>query len=196
MVKRTLTSLVLEELGESALTVASLIIGMHRAGYGASLRKISSEQKQTESDLRYELIGYAERRRFYTLLSKLKKDGLVKISNHQWSLTDRGRKRIADRKEGIGERETYETESDGIFKIISFDIPEDRRKDRDRLRYLLRSLDFTMIQKSVWAGYNKIPEEMVINLQKSGIMKYLDVFAVSRTGTIDAVNIKKSGKAR
>lgn len=39
---------------------------------------------------------------------------------------------------------------DGQFCLLSFDIPEDQRKLRNYVRYLLRKLGFSQAHKSVW----------------------------------------------
>ena len=39
---------------------------------------------------------------------------------------------------------------DGKWRIISFDIPEDKRAARDALRRLLRELGFVLMHQSVW----------------------------------------------
>jgi len=39
---------------------------------------------------------------------------------------------------------------DGLWRIIILDIPEERKKEREALRYLLKKADFTCIKNTVW----------------------------------------------
>ena len=39
---------------------------------------------------------------------------------------------------------------DGLWRIIILDIPEDRKNEREALRYLLKKANFTCIKNTVW----------------------------------------------
>ena len=39
---------------------------------------------------------------------------------------------------------------DGLWRIIILDIPEERKNEREALRYLLKKADFTCIKNTVW----------------------------------------------
>ena len=43
--------------------------------------------------------------------------------------------------------------------LISFDIPETKKKIRDWLRNQIKYWDFEMIHKSLWLGYGPLPKE-------------------------------------
>ena len=68
--------------------------------------------------------------------------------------------------------------------IVSFDIPEEFRKKRDWLREVLRNLDFEMVHKSVWIGQSKIPSRMIKDLEIMDMFDYLQIFEVTKSGTL------------
>ena len=39
---------------------------------------------------------------------------------------------------------------DGKWRIVMLDLPEDRKSDRDGLRYLLKKAGFILLKNSVW----------------------------------------------
>ena len=78
----------------------------------------------------------------------------------------------------------YKTESDDELKIIIFDIPEEERQKRDWLRSVLKNLKFSMLQKSVWVGKGKLPKEFINDLSKYKIISYVDIFAISKYGSL------------
>ena len=56
---------------------------------------------------------------------------------------------------------------DNKWRVIMFDIKENRRKTRDQFRIYLQGLDFRQIQKSVWVC--PYPCESVIKLLKADL---------------------------
>ena len=63
--------------------------------------------------------------------------------------------------------------------LVSFDIPETKRKTRDWLREQLRDWDFTMVQKSLWLGNGPLPDEFYTHIKLLGVKDNIRVFKVS-----------------
>ncbi|MEK7168158.1 MAG: hypothetical protein AAB707_00410, partial [Patescibacteria group bacterium] len=125
-----------------------------------------------------------EKHKFYSLLSRLKKQGFIKKEQKRkgifWEITPRGEQRI-ERLKNIFHfpRINYKTEKDSGINLIIFDIPEKHKAKRQWLRYVLLSLDFTMLQKSVWIGKNKIPEEFLKALAELDLMNFIHILKIS-----------------
>ena len=49
---------------------------------------------------------------------------------------------------------------DGKWRIVTFDIPEKKRKIRQNLRYKLRELGFAMLQKSIWISPHNFEDDI------------------------------------
>ena len=95
--------------------------------------------------------------KFYTL----KKAGLIKKRGADtFSLTPRGQKEAfwsaLDAKLVL--HAPHRQKWDGYWRIIFFDIPEKKRRLRDDLRQILKTLGFKELQRSVWVTPYKIPE--------------------------------------
>ncbi|MBI5153222.1 MAG: CRISPR-associated endonuclease Cas2 [Parcubacteria group bacterium] len=82
------------------------------------------------------------------------------------------------------EKQAYEKKEDTQLNIVLFDIPEPERKKREWLRQELNYLGFTMLQRSVWAGKIKIPKEMLEDLEHYKLLPYIEIIAVTKTGTL------------
>lgn len=54
---------------------------------------------------------------------------------------------------------------DGKWRIIMLDLPEDRKSDRDGLRYLLKKAGFVMLKNSVWISPHPF-EHFFANIKK------------------------------
>ncbi|HAS80501.1 MAG: PaaX family transcriptional regulator [Candidatus Nomurabacteria bacterium GW2011_GWE1_32_28] len=57
------------------------------------------------------------------------------------------------------------TNWDGLWRIIIIDIPEERKNEREALRYLLKKANFTCIKNTVWIS--PLPyEHLFTNIKK------------------------------
>ena len=130
-----------------------------------------------------------EKHKLYSLLSKLKKQGFVKKEqggkNAFWKITLSGEKKYERLKSFLNfPKFNYKKEKANGINIVVFDIPEKDKAKRNWLRYTLVALGFTMLQKSVWAGKNKLPEEFLRALAELGLIDFIHIFKISKTGTI------------
>lgn len=129
-----------------------------------------------------------ERQRITKLLSKLKSEGLITREGEALSLTKAGGQklqRLEERPATIGRMRGAGSQD---FKIIIFDIPERQNGKRQWLRTVLKTLEMTMLQESVWAGKAALPEEFFAALRRLGILQYVEIFSVTKSGTLKLVN--------
>jgi len=109
----------------------------------------------------YRALGTKKHKNTYqTALSRLESHGLIqKKTRGVFTLTPDGR------KEALFAYVTAETRVfnpkyskwDGGWRIIFFDIPETKRKQRDYLRSVLKTIGFKEWQKSIWAYPYQVP---------------------------------------
>jgi len=81
---------------------------------------------------------------------RLLKEGLLSRDNKGYLvITKAGQRRLADRKVS-----SYSLEKpkrwDGRWRVVTFDIPERRKRTRDRIRQTLSHVGFVRLQDSVW----------------------------------------------
>ena len=189
---------ILERIGDATLDFADLTAAVLDAGYGASGRKIERAfiQRRERRFKRREkrMAESRQRQRFYSMLSRLRKDGLIQETTHDRkyfiALTGEGRRRL----EVLRKRQSNALPT-GIYNIIPdtkgskftitvFDIPERERKKRAWLRSTLRNLGFRCLQKSVWVGKVIIPKAFLDDLRDLELVEYLEIFEVSKAGSL------------
>lgn len=100
------------------------------------------------------------RNTYRSSISRLKSKGLIiKDDFNNISLTSLGKKEAL--KAFIGaELRLYNCDKqdwDGGWRIIIFDIPENKRRHRDYLRGVLKTIGFKEFQKSIWINPYPIP---------------------------------------
>ena len=64
--------------------------------------------------------------------------------------------------------------------LLSFDIPETKKKTRDWLRNQIKYWDFEMIHKSLWLGHGPLPKKFGERLRILGIYENIRVFRVRK----------------
>ena len=196
---------ILEILGHASLATVD-ILDMMLSGYPRrggmskeSYKKMRQRIEMRHSDFDQALEDKKERQRFYSLISKIHKEGLIekidKEKRSSWKITEKGEDELLQWSRKIDRLgasylppdlpRNYKTTRSQHLIIVIFDIPEKERNKRDWLRDVLNNLEFKKLQKSVMIGYNKIPEELLSDLRRLKIFKNVHVFSVRQEGTID-----------
>ncbi len=186
---------ILELLHEQTMTQIDFFSAVLAGGYGASSskieyeyqkrRRISSHQRSQMGDL------VSKKLRLQKFLSKLKHDGLIKEtkgSNARFIISEAGKVKLIQLKKKF-QNKHYEIKDKKVNPvIISFDIPESFSRKRAWLREVIRNLGFEMVHKSVWVGNIKLPEQLVLDLDRMNILEFIEIFEVSKTGTLRKVD--------
>ena len=174
---------ILEILQSGAETTVQ-IFDIFTSGYEESYRKLHTYSKKP---LRFKTSwaeSYQERQRFYSLLNKLKREGLIKKSDSNrrsaWLITKVGLMKLEKNKR-VKEEEARL--NDGLWRIAIFDVPEKERSKRGWLRSVLKSNKFKMLQKSVWIGKRKLPEKFFADLNQRKLINRIHIFEIGRKGS-------------
>lgn len=133
-----------------------------------------------------------QRRRLSKLVSKLRAEGIVEqhdATTRTVTLTKRGKQKFETlkRREMIPLSIAKAAPTDE-FKIIAFDIPETRRKERNWLRFILQMSGFKLLQESVFLGKIALPEEFFEELGRRGLLSCVAVLAVTKEGNLHEVH--------
>ena len=180
-----------------------IIEAMLIAGYGASFRRVGEVRYRLSLE-RQERKDKEERemkvqQRIHSFLYHLKKEGFVRESeeeNHKkLELTTAGRRKLdllrseLDKKlkSALPEVTLYEKKRGDRYIIIVFDIPEKERRKRAWLRSVLKNLGFAMLQKSVWLGKAKLPENFILDLKRLNLFEFIEILSITKSGTLRQV---------
>ena len=103
-------------------------------------------------------------------VSRLRKEGYIEIKERNGKafvqLTEKGRRRFRRYKlQALVSQKPPKW--DGKWRIVIFDVRENRRSARNRLRDELRNFGFVRLQNSVW-GYPYDSEELISLLKTDG----------------------------
>ncbi len=124
-----------------------------------------------------ELPKHTKRESVRTTLWRLQKKGLVEqAQNGELKLSERGAE-LVKQKEGHPEEPW-----DGKWRLITFDVPEKRRRERDWLRNALMNAGYTFVQRSVFLGKKPIPRVIFETIQERDLSKFVRLIVI---GEID-----------
>ena len=134
---------------------------------------------------------FRDLRQVENILYRLRKDDLISGKAGLLPLlTSEGKQKLEELKGTIHKKylpptDKYNREKkDKKKRMVIFDIPEDLKNKRQWLRAVLRHLGYKIIQKSVWFGVTKLPQELVLDLKRLGLLPYIHVFIVGKEGTL------------
>lgn len=112
-----------------------------------------------------------------TILWRLQKKGLVEKKKDCYHPTIKGLNFVKKFQE-----KNLEKPWDNKWRIIMFDIPEKRRKDRNWFRAQLINIEYKLLQESVFVGKQPIKEDLFEELINRGLYQYIRLLTV---GEID-----------
>lgn len=184
---------------ETSDFIDDMVVAM-TSPYGASVHsveyRINKNRYVREIRKASQIHKRLQRQRVHEFISRLKKDGIV--TQDKWrgipKLTRQGfeiLKKIQARHVNSLPLTRYSVIKDDFLKIVAFDVPESDRKKRNWIRNVLLNLGFKMVQKSVFVGKTKLPDEFTQDLIKLDLVDCIEIFIVSKHGTLRKMNLGK-----
>ncbi len=104
-------------------------------------------------------------------IRRLEKHGFITRSDNKYSLTKKGKKLIG---RILKINNNLKVKWDGKYRLVIFDIPEEKRKTRNWLRSELYFLGYKQLQKSVFIGKLPLPSSIIKEIKKCGIGNYVN----------------------
>ncbi|MBI2596575.1 winged helix DNA-binding protein [Candidatus Daviesbacteria bacterium] len=116
-------------------------------------------------------------------IARLKEKGLIEtdkkdIGQVVLKLTDEGKTVILLTGDGTASW-------DGKWRIVIFDIPEQKRLIRDLFRRNLKKWGFKHFQKSVWISKKNVTDKLFNYIRDLGVEKWVWVFESEKYGPLD-----------
>ena len=148
MKKQSFSNKILKILAEKpAVSVENLVVGL-------PLSSPTTKSKTT----------YALTRSIKNLMESGCIEMLKSDNKNYLKLTKKGKNKLNYIKLE-GEEALVSSTWDGLWRIIILDIPEERKNEREALRYLLKKANFTCIKNTVWVSPYPY-ENLFMNIKK------------------------------
>ena len=180
--------MILEAIADGALGFIDIWIAMSlpETGFGASITRTQRKIDQLQEARTHNKLAAANKHKLTSLISKLKKEGYIKPKlGTIGELTEKGMEKIKKLRTLLLRKKSYKKTENDFLKIFTFDIPVRFNKYRDWIRFVLISLDYVKIQKSVFIGKSRLPEEFIQDLADLELLSYIHIFKITKSGTIE-----------
>lgn len=173
--------IVLENLQASVEETASLLDAIARSSKGSYLA-LWRQAYRAAPGVRFNTNwaeAYRERKRFLTMLSRLKKEGLIAPANKQrgikqrWKITTQGRERLKlSRRKlsdifSIAHIRSYASPKGHAAVLITFDVPEKEKHKRHWLRGSLVQLGFPCFRRAFGSAAARYPKSFSATSRRS-----------------------------
>ncbi len=142
---------------------------------------VKNLKHEAELDVVEAKFGYAVSRAIKNLISGGLAEKIDSDQSEYLRLTSQGRKKLASAEISDGTLPVPAT-WDGKWRIIILDIPEDRKNEREALRYLLKKAGFALLKNSAWISPYPF-ENLFINIKKD--LNLTSEIMIIVTDTID-----------
>ncbi|MFA5158690.1 MAG: hypothetical protein WC451_05920 [Patescibacteria group bacterium] len=121
---------------------------------------------------RIELNGFSIDR-YGDRIKDLEKRGYIKITSNSIEITKKGKIHHLEK--------TSNRNTDGKWRILSWDIPELKKLQRDQFRRSIKRIGYKQVQKSLWACPYVKADEVDLVIDEYGVRKYVAYFVVEKT---------------
>lgn len=113
---------------------------------------------------------------FYNLY----KNGLLDKKDNKFFINKQGKEFLNKTK--ILQLKNFNPEENKNPKnlLLLYDIPEDKKKERDWFRRTLIKYSFVMIQRSVWVGPSPLPKEFIDYVKSIGLKNSIKTFKLEK----------------
>lgn len=116
-------------------------------------------------------------------LLKVRRDGLksyYSLMENGFNLLDKGAQRIFERR-----RDSW----NGIWSIVVYFIPEEKRQARDRLRLELSWMGYGPLSGATWISPHDLTKEVEEKVEKLQIQEHVQIFQAKHQGLTDPQSI-------
>ena len=128
-------------------------------------------------------ISKYKKRSIYTTLSRLRGGKYVSQINGVWKITELGKKYIERKKNPLKRFDSPFNKNSPQNLLLTFDIPEPKKYERDWFRSQLKKFNYKLIQRSVWVGPSPLPKEFVEYLKQIKLTRFIKTFKLSKSYT-------------
>lgn len=156
------TKLISKITGELAVTTLDFVVLSAALAGGLILLGPRGKDLYAEKHLNDALKATAlmykkwDKSKFRRAIGRAVAEGFLKRVSDGFGLTETGKKHLRDLLPTYKQPQTW----DGRLWLVTYDIPDDRKKTRDRFRDWLFEIGCRMIQESVWVSV-KDPREWI-----------------------------------
>ena len=106
----------------------------------------------------------------------LKQEGYIELRNGTAAISAKGRKYIEKKLDSLTDFVSPFQKDSPKNLIVMYDVPEEKKAEREWLRFHLKKFGYEMIQRSVWVGPSPLPADFVEYVKKIDLRDKVKTF--------------------
>lgn len=119
------------------------------------------------------------KRNVRTSIDRLKKRGLIEKELAGIVLSKSGKVYIKRKIDSLKKFDRPKNISKNKNLLVVFDIPIEKKAEREWFRWHLKKFDYEMVQHSVWVGPSPLPKNFIKYVEEIKLKKCIETFKLS-----------------
>lgn len=116
-----------------------------------------------------------------TTIDRLKKKGIIENELNGLILSKYGKEYVKRKFDSLKKFDKPENLSKEKNLLVMFDVPTEKKGEREWLRWHLKKFEYIMIQQSVWVGPSPLPKEFLDYLKEIKLDKNIKTFKLEKS---------------
>jgi CRISPR-associated endonuclease Cas2 len=116
-----------------------------------------------------------------TTLWRMHEKCLIEKDMVGWYITPAGKNYIKRKADSLKEFDFKFPKNEPKNLIVMYDIPENKKAEREWFRWHLKKFNYEMIQRSVWVGPSLLPKEFIDYLKKIKLKDTIKTFKLAKS---------------
>ncbi len=118
-----------------------------------------------------------------TTVDRLKRKNIIEKELSGIILSKYGKEYIKRKIDSLKQFDRPKNISKDRNLILMFDVPTERKPEREWLRWHLKKFNYIMIQKSVWVGPSPLPKEFRDYIEEIKLSNCIKIFKLAKSYT-------------
>ncbi|MFA6397549.1 MAG: hypothetical protein WDK96_01725 [Candidatus Paceibacterota bacterium] len=123
--------------------------------------------------------GYSKRT-IRTTVDRLIKQEMIKKELNSFILTPDGKKYLKKKENSLKSFPNVFSNNAPKNLLVVFDLPVDKKAEREWFRFHLKKFNYMLIQQSVWVGPSPLPKEFLQYLEEIELKKCIKIFKLGK----------------
>ncbi len=117
---------------------------------------------------------------FFNQLARFKRKGFVEKDDEFLRITKKGKEYIKRKQDSLSLFSFSFSKDSPKNLLVMYDIPENKKAEREWFRFHLKKFGYIMIQKSVWIGPSPLPVDFLDYLKEIKLKSCIKTFKLTK----------------
>jgi len=118
---------------------------------------------------------------FRDTVDRLKRNGLIEKELSGFVLSKKGKQYVKRKFDSLKQFNKLQNISKDKDLLVMFDIPTERKAEREWFRWHLKKFNYILVQKSVWVGPSPLPKDFLDYIKKIKLEKCIKTFKLAKS---------------